>query len=96
MPALPLERPQPLNREPEQGALVRAATRVLEALRSTADLAGQVAATGARAAGVPVGLVSLVALFLVTQDRIDRSDPRLRLSPLHAPSTLEFAPGDPA
>jgi hypothetical protein len=93
---MPLERPRELAREPQQGAIARTATRVLETLRSSAVVAGQVASTGARAAGMPVGLVSLVALFLVTQDRIDRSDPRLRLSPLHAPSTLEFSAGDTA
>jgi hypothetical protein len=45
---------------------------------------------------MPVGLMALVGLFLATQNRIDRSDPRLRSSPLHAPGVLEFLPADPA
>jgi len=95
-PGMPLQRPRTLSPEPEQGALARTATRVLEAVRNTALIAGQVAGTGARAAGMTAGLVALVALFLVTQDRIDRSDPRLELSPLHGPGMLEFSPADPA
>jgi hypothetical protein len=93
---MPLERPREVALEPAQGDLGRATTQVLEALRRAAALVGQVAGTGARATGLPVGLVSLVGLFLLTQDRIDRSDPRLRLSPLHAPALLEFLPADPA
>jgi hypothetical protein len=95
-PAMPLERPRTLDAQPERGVLVRTATRVVEGLRSTAAVVGHAATTGARAAGMPVGLMALVGLFLATQDRIDRSDPRLRSSPLHAPGMLEFLPADPA
>jgi hypothetical protein len=95
-PSTVLERPRELAGAPAQGVLARAADRIVEALQTTARIAGQVAVTGARAAGMPVGLLALVVLFLATQDRIDRSDPRLRLSPLHAPHMLEFSPADPA
>jgi hypothetical protein len=93
---MPLERPREIADEPARGVLVRAATQALAALQTAASFAGEAAVAGGRAAGMPIGLVMLVGLFLATQDRIDRSDPRLRLSPLHAPSMLPFLPAEPA
>jgi hypothetical protein len=40
----------------------------------------------------PAILLVIVALFLVVQDRIDRSDPKLALAPLFPDPDLDFPP----
>jgi len=44
----------------------------------------------------PAGLAVLVGIFLMLQDRIDRSDPKLALAPVHADPDLGFGPPDAA
>jgi hypothetical protein len=40
----------------------------------------------------PMSLIFLVLGFLLVQSRIDRSDPKLALAPVHADPDLEFVP----
>ena len=40
----------------------------------------------------PASLIFLVLGFLIVQSRIDRSDPKLALAPVHADPDLEFLP----
>ena len=40
----------------------------------------------------PGSLIFLVLGFLAVQSRIDRSDPKLALAPVHADPDLEFPP----
>ncbi|HVU72501.1 MAG TPA: Ig-like domain repeat protein [Mycobacteriales bacterium] len=41
-------------------------------------------------AALPVALLLVVALFLLVQDRLDRSDPKLALAPVRSDDDLEF------
>jgi hypothetical protein len=44
----------------------------------------------ARHSGFPLGVLLMLVLFLLLQDRIDRRDPKLTLAPGHADPDLPF------
>ena len=52
----------------------------LPALWETARRLGEVAMHLAEAPGYPLGVLGLVAVFLLVQDLIDRQDPRLAMA----------------
>ena len=62
-------------------AVVEPVRRTLEPVRKVLAPAMRVAAATADTAGFPVSLVAVALLFLAVQDRLDRSDPKLRLAP---------------
>ena len=48
-----------------------------------------------RGAALPFGFLLIVFLFLIVQDRIDRSDPKLALAPVYPERDLPFDPQPP-
>jgi len=60
--------------------------------RSTFALLERVAAVATKTGAMPVGLLALIGLFLLIQDRLDRRDPKLALAPVYADPGISFVP----
>jgi hypothetical protein len=52
-----------------------------------------VASSVSKNTAVPVGLLILVGLFLLVQNRMDNRDPKLALAPVYADPGVTFVPG---
>jgi hypothetical protein len=65
---------------------------VAHAVTAAVGKAVEVVAKNADKSVFPFSLVMIVFVFLGIQGRIDRSDPKLALAPLHADPDLEFFP----
>jgi hypothetical protein len=64
----------------------------LPALRETARRLGEVAMHLAEAPQYPIGVVALVAIFLLVQDLIDRRDPKLAMAQVTGRDSLLHFP----
>ena len=60
--------------------------------RSTFAMLQRVAAVASTTGAMPVGLLALIGLFLLIQDRLDRRDPKLALAPVYADPGISFVP----
>jgi hypothetical protein len=48
--------------------------------------------TASKKTAVPAGLLLLIAVFLMIQNRMDRRDPKLALAPVYADPGVSFVP----
>lgn len=48
--------------------------------------------TASKKTAVPAGLLLLIAVFLMIQNRLDRRDPKLALAPVYADPGVSFVP----
>ncbi len=77
---------------PSTRAIHAADAKSAEQHDSTSLNLKRLAIVTAKGSAFPLGLLVLVLLFLLVQDRIDRKDPKLALAPVHAEPDLGFSP----